>query len=170
MSINRWMSKEVVVHIQSGILFSYEKECIWFSSNEMDEPGTYYTEWSKKERERQILYINTYIWNLEKQYWKPNILGSKGDTGIKNRILDSVGEGKGWFKRIALKHLHYHMWNRWPVQVWCMKQGTQSRCTGTTQRDGMGRGGGRGVQDGRHMYTRGWFMLMYGKTHHNTGK
>ena len=27
-----------------------------------------------------------------------------------------------------------------------------------------GKGGGRGVQDGEHMYTRGGFMLMYGKT------
>ena len=25
-------------------------------------------------------------------------------------------------------------------------------------------GGGRGVQDGEHMYTRGGFMSMYGKT------
>ena len=25
-------------------------------------------------------------------------------------------------------------------------------------------GGGRGVQDGEHVYTRGEFMLMYGKT------
>ena len=25
-------------------------------------------------------------------------------------------------------------------------------------------GGGRGLQDGEHMYTRGRFMLMYGKT------
>ena len=27
-----------------------------------------------------------------------------------------------------------------------------------------GKGGGRGVQDWEHMYTRGRFMLMYGKT------
>ena len=27
-----------------------------------------------------------------------------------------------------------------------------------------GEGGGRGVQVGEHMYTRGGFMLMYGKT------
>ena len=27
-----------------------------------------------------------------------------------------------------------------------------------------GEGGGRGVQDGEHMYTRGWFMSMYGKS------
>ena len=72
----------------------------------------------------------------------------------------------GWFERTALKHVYYHMWNRWPVQVQCVKQGTQSWCTGITQRDGMG----RGVQDGELMYTRGWFMSMYGKNHHNTVK
>ena len=27
-----------------------------------------------------------------------------------------------------------------------------------------GEGGGRGIQDGEHMYTHGGFMLMYGKT------
>ena len=27
-----------------------------------------------------------------------------------------------------------------------------------------GEGGGRGVQDGEHVYTRGRFMMMYGKT------
>ena len=33
-----------------------------------------------------------------------------------------------------------------------------------------GEGGGRGVQDGGHMYTHGWFMSMYGKNHHNIVK
>ena len=33
-------------------------------------------------------------------------------------------------------------------------------CTEMIQRDGTG----REVQDGEHMYTRGGFMLMYGKT------
>ena len=44
-----------------------------------------------------------------------------------------------------------------PVQVRCMKQGTQSRCCGTTQRDGMGRevGGAIGTGLGGHMYIRG---------------
>ena len=37
-------------------------------------------------------------------------------------------------------------------------------CIGTTQRDGMGREEGGGVQDGEHVYTCGGFMLMYGKT------
>ena len=33
-----------------------------------------------------------------------------------------------------------------------------------------GEGGGRGVQDGEHMYTRGWFMSMYVKNHYNIVK
>ena len=51
-SIDRWMDKEVVVHIHNGILLSHEKERIWVSSDEVDEPKAYYTEWSKSERER----------------------------------------------------------------------------------------------------------------------
>ena len=60
------MDKEVVVHIHNGILLSYKKEHIWVSSNELDEPGAYYTEWSKSERETPIQYTNAYIWNLER--------------------------------------------------------------------------------------------------------
>jgi len=43
-----------------------------------------------------------------------------------------------------------------------------TRCLGLVHRDDperwYGEGGGRGVQDGEHLYTRGKFMLMYGKT------
>ena len=45
-----------------------------------------------------------------------------------------------------------------------MIQDAQGWCTGMTQRDGMGREVGGGVQDGEHMYTHGGFMLMYSKT------
>ena len=66
MSTDRWMDIEVVVHIYNGILLGHKKEQIWVSSSEADDPRDCYTEWSKLEREKQILYINTYIWNLEK--------------------------------------------------------------------------------------------------------
>ena len=84
------MDKEVMV----GIL-SYKKVCIWVSSNEVDELRAYFTEWSKSERERQILYINAYIWNLEGRYRQSYMQGSKGDTDVNKRLVDSVGEGKG---------------------------------------------------------------------------
>ena len=51
-----------------------------------------------------------------------------------------------------------------------MKQGTQSQCTGDKHEGWDGEGGGRGVQDGEHMYTHSWFMSMYGKNHYNTVK
>ena len=64
---------------------------------------------------------------------------SKRDTDVKNRLSDSVGEGVGWFEQIAFKHVYYPIWNRSAVQVQCMKQGTQSQCTGTMLWDGVGR-------------------------------
>ena len=38
---DEWIRKSVE-HIHSGILLSYIKECIWASSNEVDETGVYY--------------------------------------------------------------------------------------------------------------------------------
>ena len=44
----------------------------------------------------------------------------------------------------------------------------QTRCSGLVHWDDSetwdGEGIGRGVQDGEHMYTHGWFMSMYDKT------
>ena len=40
--------------------------CPFINSNEVDETGAYYTEWSKPERKTPIQYTNTYIWNLER--------------------------------------------------------------------------------------------------------
>ena len=70
------LDKEAAVHIYNGITFSHKKEHIWVSSNEVDEPRAYYTDWSKSEREKQISYINTYIWNLERKYCWTYLQGS----------------------------------------------------------------------------------------------
>ena len=61
---------------------------------EVDEPGVYYTEWSQKDK-KQILDISEYIWNLERQYQWSYTQDSKGDPDVKNRLLDSVGDGEG---------------------------------------------------------------------------
>ena len=76
---------------------------------------------------------------------------SKRDTDVKNSLLDSVGKGEGgmiWENSIETCN---YMWNRSPVQVWCMRQDAQGWCTGMTERDGMGRKMGGGIQDGEHM-------------------
>ena len=43
------------------------------------------------------------------------------------------------FGRMAMKHVKYHVGNELPVQVRFMKLDAWGWCTGTAQRDGMGR-------------------------------
>ena len=60
----------------------------------------------------------------------------------------------------------YNIRNESPVQVRCRMQDSGS--LGLVHWDDpegwYGEGGGRGVQDVEHVYTRGGCMLMYGKT------
>ena len=81
-------------HVLYGILLSHKKEHIWVSSNEVDEPRAYYTEWSKLVRERYILYSDTYIQNLERWYWRIYLQGSNGETDIENKLMN-MGRGEG---------------------------------------------------------------------------
>ena len=89
---------------------------------------------------------------------------SKRDTDTKNRLLDSVGEGEdvGWFERITLKQI---------ASPGSMHETGCSRVVHWDDPEGWdGEAGGRGVQDGEHMCTHGWFMSMDGKNHHNIVK
>ena len=90
---------------------------------------------------------------------------SKRDTDIQNSLLDSVGEGEGgmvWENGIETCILSYVKSITSPG--WMHDTG----CSGLVHWDDpegwVGEDGGRGVQDGDHMYTRGGFMSMYGKT------
>ena len=153
MSFNRWMDK-VVVQLHNGILLSHKKEYLWVSSNEVDETRAHYTQWSKPERERQISYINTYTRNLEDDMDYP-VQGNRGDTDLKNRLLETVGEeesGMIWenssethtlpyVKQIASGSLLYDAGNPKPVLCDNLKE-----CDG----EGGGREGSRGR---RHMCT-----------------
>ena len=92
MSTDRGIDMEIVAHVNNGMLLSLKKNtpiCIWVNLNKMDEPRADCTECSKSERERRILYINAYVWNLEKRYWWTY---SSGDG--ENRLVDTVWEGE----------------------------------------------------------------------------
>ena len=67
-SIDEWIKQlwYIYIYIYTQRSNSHKKEHIWVSSNEVDEPTAYYTEWSKSGRERQTSCINAYIWNLER--------------------------------------------------------------------------------------------------------
>ena len=106
MPIDRQMNKEDVVHIYNGILLSHKKERNWVNCREVDGPRDCHTEWSKSEREKQILYINTYMWNLEKWYRWTGLQGRNRDTDVENKRKDTKG-GKGrvvvgWIGRLGL--------------------------------------------------------------------
>ena len=94
---------------------------------------------------------------------------SKRDTDVKNRLLDSVGEGEGgtiWENSIETCTLSY------VKQIASPGLMHETGCSGLVHWDDPegwdGEGGGREGQDGEHMYTHGWFMWMYGKNHQNT--
>ena len=64
------MGKENVVYTQTAVLFSHKEEGNFTIHNNMGEPWGYYAKWSKSNRERQILYGLTYMWNLKKKIKK----------------------------------------------------------------------------------------------------
>ena len=59
------MGKEDIVHIYNGILLSHRKKWNFAICSNMDGIGGHYAKWNKSERERQILYDTTSIWNLK---------------------------------------------------------------------------------------------------------
>ena len=149
----------LVVHVYNGILLSHKKECIWVSSNEVDEPTACYTDWSKSEREKQISYTG----NLERLCWWAYLQGSNRDTGIENRLGNTVGEGEGGTNWEISTETH-------TLGICCMTWGVRPSALWQPRRVGWGgrwEGGSRGRG---HMYTYGWFMLMYGRNQHNIVK
>ena len=87
-----------------------KKEHIWVSSNEMDETGAYYTELSKLERETPIQYINAYM-EFRKMVMMALYARQQKRHRCKEQTFGLCGRrwGWGWFERIALKHVYYHM-------------------------------------------------------------
>ena len=98
----------IVVHVCGGILL-HEKEWIWVSWTEVDEPEVCYTDWSQSEREKQILYIKAYICNLKKWYRWTYLQGQNWDGVIEIGLVDTAGEGEGgmnWQSSIDMYILH----------------------------------------------------------------
>ena len=85
-----------MVHIHNEILLSFEMEHVLASSNEVDETGTYFTEWTKSEWEGQVLHINTFIRNLGKQYLLSYKQSRNGDAHVKNIAFFFTLQKKKW--------------------------------------------------------------------------
>ena len=93
---------------------------------------------------------------------------SKRDTDVKNRLLDSVGEGKGgmiWEKSIETCMLSYVRQITSPGSM--HETGCSELVRWGDPEEWDEEGDGKVVQDGEHMYIHGWFMSMCGKNHYN---
>ena len=69
----------------------------------------------------------------------------KRDTGVQNRLLDSVGEGEGgMFRENSIETSIQSRVKQITSPGWMHETSAQGWCTGKTQRDGMrGEAGGR---------------------------
>ena len=116
----------------------------------MDETGADYTEWSKPERKTPIQYTNTYIWNLELDGNDNPLCETAKETQMYRMDFWTLWERErvGWFGRMALKHIYYHVRTESPVYVRYRIQDAWGWCTGMTQRDGMEREVGVGFRIG----------------------
>ena len=84
-----------MLHIYNGILLSHKKEQSCVICRDMDGPRECHTEWSKSEREKQISYINVYMWNLAKWYRWSYLQSRNRDTDVENKCMDTRGERGG---------------------------------------------------------------------------
>ena len=106
MSIGRRMDKKAVVHIHNGILLSYLKECIWISSNQVDETGAYYTQWSKKEKHQYSILMHIYM-EFRKMVTTTLYARQQKRHRYKEQTFGLCGRRRGWDD---LREEHWNMY------------------------------------------------------------
>ena len=96
MSIYRWMGKEDVVYILNGILLSHKKnEILPLAATWMYLEIIILSE-VKSDRERQISYDITYMWNLKKWYKWTHLQNKNRLTDLENQFMVTKSNmGKG---------------------------------------------------------------------------
>ena len=101
---------------------------------------------------RKILYINAYIWNLEKRYWWTYFAGQQRRPDIGNRLVGSVGEGEGEMNWKRSTETYILPYVKQPVGICYMMQGVPLGAL--WQPRGVGQGGWEAGSSGRgHKYT-----------------
>ena len=85
-----FVDKEDVAHIYNGVLLSHKKEQNWVICRDVDGPRDCHTDWSKSEREKQVSYINAYMWNLENGRWT-GLQSRNWDMDVENKCIDTNG-------------------------------------------------------------------------------
>ena len=167
MSISRWIDNTAVVYILNEILLSPKKNAF----------ESVLKRWMKLESEVSQKEKHQYsILTLYMEFRKMVTITLYGREQKRHRCIEQCfalcGRRWGW------EDLREYHWNIHEISY--VKQITrpgsmhETGCSGMVHWDDPegwdGEGGGRGAQDGEHMYTHGWFMWIYDKNHHNIVK
>ena len=100
-----------MVHIYNELLLSHKKELNNAICSNMDGPRDYHTKWNKSERERQIPYDITYMWNL-KYDTNEHIYGTETDSQRAQTCGRQGGRGGGgWMGSLGLADANYYIEN-----------------------------------------------------------
>ena len=108
---DEWIKKMWYIHTMK-YYSPIKKQWNWVICRDMDGPRDFSTEWSKSEREKQISYINAYMWNLEKWYRWTSLQGRNRDTDVENKCMGTRGESGvvvGWIGRLDW-HIYTNMY------------------------------------------------------------
>ena len=144
-STDEWIKNSC--YICNGLLLSHKKNDI--GSPVVMRLNLKFVLLSKSEREKQISYINAYIWNLQKWHRGTYLQGWNRDADVEDGLWTQQGKGKGWTERAALACAHSHVLHRWPVGSCRVAQGlSRVLCDDLAQWVGRGR---REAQEGRHI-------------------
>ena len=93
------------------------------------------------QKEKHQYSILTHVYGIQKDGNDNPLCETAKETQMYRTDFWTVRERErvGWFGRMALKHVYYHVRIESPVSVRCRIQHAWGWCTGMTQRDVMGR-------------------------------
>ena len=109
-STDKWIKKMWYIYTME-YYSTIKMEQNWVICTDVDESRDCHTEWSKSVREKQISYINAYMWNLEKWYRWAGLQGRNRDTDVENKCMDTRGESRRWGRWDELGDWDWHIYN-----------------------------------------------------------
>ena len=124
-------------------------------------------EWSKSERKTRIQFINVYM-EFRKVVMMTLYARQQKRHSCKEQTFGLCGRRQGWDDLREQDWIMYIIIYEIDLQFRFDAWDRVLRAGALGWPWGIGWvGRWKGVQDGEHMYTIGWFMSMYGKDHYN---